>query len=246
VEAACDLVEARPVRCVNPGASIAFVPAKPDFTGQEQLPAAEQLLAAEDPFSVMLVISAPGRVDGPDITVAESESGRTCVQDVRTVGTRAAFPVLAQVGAGPQRAALRNPFVVVAAREVEQLRGLCREREGQGEILDGVPLRGQVGQRRPAPQQAARKELQRQVQAQSFGVVEGAEFEDTGTGRGEPCDRCAIEGHGGVAELGRPSDASEGAPQPWPARPSAVLPGQQGRPGRQVQGTGTGHRDTGP
>ncbi|SDP80652.1 hypothetical protein SAMN04487914_14315 [Arthrobacter sp. ok909] len=157
VEAVRDLVESGPIGGVDPGAGVAVTAAQPDFAGQEQLASAEELLAAVDPFSVVLVVSAPGRMDGPDVAMAESESGGSRVQDVCAVGTGAAFAVLAQVGAGPQRASLGDPFVVVVACEIQQLCGLRGNREGQHEIFEGVLLVVQVGQLCAAAQQAARE-----------------------------------------------------------------------------------------
>ena len=174
VEAAGDLVQAVPYAPYSQGLGIAVAGGQPDLAGQQQLAAAEHLLAGEDPLGVVGVVAAPRGVHRPDLAGREAEPGgarraaRTrCPAPVRPLRfSRRWVPVV-------KAAPLRHPLPVVPAGEVEQLDGLGRHREGQHQIVEGVRLRGQVAHQRPGPQQPGREQLQGQRQLQAPGVVGG-------------------------------------------------------------------------
>jgi hypothetical protein len=130
----------------------------------------------EGALGVVDVVAAPGGVGRPDTTVAEAEPGRARVQHIGAVGAGPALAVLPHLGAGTERLALRHPLQIVPPGEVQELGRLRRDRERHHDLVQRIRLGGQVGHRRPGPEQAAGQQLQHEPQLEAARVVDGQDL----------------------------------------------------------------------
>ena len=146
VEAGGDGIEALAVGGIEPGAGVLLPGSEVQFAREQQLAAAEDPSAGVDLFGEVAMVAGEGGVDAPRLAVAEAEAGAAGVQDVGGIGTGATAAVLAQVRADGEGGALRGALLRPAAREVEQLLGILRDRDGEGQLRQRIGGLGGVGQ----------------------------------------------------------------------------------------------------
>ena len=177
VEAGRHRVQPRPVGAVDPRGGVGLSLAEGDFAGQQQFPAGKYRLTVGVAFGNAAVVAAPGGVQCPDLAGAEVESLGARGQQHRAVQTRSAPSVVAHDAADLERSALRMTFAQVSPGEVQQFCSAARDRQRQGETIDGVGLLGgrvaglQIAEGGPATDQALGGELDGDRQGQSGRVV---------------------------------------------------------------------------
>jgi hypothetical protein len=129
-----------------------------------------------------------------------------------------------------ERGALRHPFQVVPAGEVEQLDGRGRHRKGRHQIVERVRLRRQIAHQGPGPQQPGGEQLEGQGQVEAPGVVRRPELQPAGATGPETGDRPAVQGDRGGHEGGGPAGTGERSAEPGPPGPAGAVLGQQRHP----------------
>jgi hypothetical protein len=250
VEAACHGVEAHSVGAVDPRRGVAVPVVQDDLVGQQQLAAADHLLAGGQPLGVVGVVAAPAGVDRPDLAVGEGEPGLAQVQHGGGVGAGPALAPFAQMGADPERLALWRALPAPAPTEVEDLPCHGRDGEGDDQVVHGVGLTA-VPQLDLTPHQAADQYLEAHRQLELGHRVGGVDLD-----QGRPVDGEQVAGRGvraGAAadpegrrlELRRPRPAAARPADAGPSDPPRPVLGQQGEPDRLVDGVGRHRVDTG-
>ena len=185
---------------------------------------AEQLTTAElgHPRGVALRphrgVTAPPDVHAPHLAGAEAETGRPGGQHQRGVVPGASPPPLAHPGPHRQRVALRCPLAAPPPAQVQQLRRARRDRQGRPEAAELVRRRRLVRHPLPHLQDAGRRELEVDLDAQARLLVGG----------GHPGGPRAVDLDRGDLQPGRPVGAVRSGPdEPGPHRPAVRRKRQQ-------------------
>ena len=250
VEAPGLLVQPPPVHAVQPRGGVALALSERDLARQQQLGAAQHLLAVVEPFRPRAVVAGEPGVQAPDLAVGEAEARFAHGQDVGGVGAGAALASFPEVRAHGELAPLGGPFLAPVPCEVQDLLRVGGQGEHEAQLLDAVGTRGGVRQRGAGPQQARGRELQldrhaqacagvlrRHEQAGRAGAHQGAVGEDLlRFHRIQP----------GLREVQQrgPRGAVPVTRQSWPAAPAGVQTPEHVRAHRQVLpvGRAVGHR----
>ncbi len=173
VESSADPVQTRAGgREVHPRGLVGLARRQPDLTRVQQFAAAEDRRPVGQPLRVLDVVAAPGGMHAPDLAVPEAEVLGTGEQQPG-VEAGPATPALPRPHALPQRSALRGALPGPAAREVQQFRGLGGHRQHARQPVQGVGVRGRVGQGVAQPHHALLRHLQLGVQREPRAGVQG-------------------------------------------------------------------------
>ena len=161
------LVQAPPVHPVQPRSGVALALPERDLARQQQLGAAQHLVAVEQPLRPRAVVAGEPGVQAPELAGGEAEAGLPDGQNVGRVGPGASLAALTQVGADSELPALGHPLLAPVPGEVQDLSRVGGQREDQTQFLDTVGARGGVRQRSPAPEQPRGRQLQLDRHAQT-------------------------------------------------------------------------------
>ena len=245
VEPAGDLVEADAVGPVEPGAGVGLARGEDHLAGEEELAAADDLLAGEVPLGEVRVVAGPADVHAPHLAVGEAEAGHTRVQDGRGVGAGAALAAFADVGTHREGAALRHPLLGPSARLVLELGRDRRDGIGEDQVVDAVLVAAGVDQRRLAAQHTARGELEGEGEFEAGRVVAGHDGEgaraqlDQRRGLVGRFARLAVDEEGARHEPWRPRRAvGPRAAEAGTADPAGPVLGKDGQPSGVVDHAG--------
>ena len=246
VEPAGDLVQAGAVRAVDPRAAVALAGGQPHLARQQQLAAADHLLAGEDPLGVVRVVAAPRGVHRPHVAGSRSRT-RRCRRAARRRCPGRSGPCGSPAG-GCRSAAgsLRHPLQVVPPGEVEQFGRRGRHREGQHQVVHCVRLGGQVAHGRPACA-AARTGSSSRTSSSSRRPASsvGRNSSRPGAGAAKPVTGCPVERTRGRRNAGdQPSPANEPRSPGRPVQPVRCS-GSIGHAGRGLDVVRPDHRRTG-
>jgi hypothetical protein len=152
MEAVCHAVQPLAIAAIEPRRRVRLAPGELHLPRQQQLAAADDLLAGEDALSVVRVVTAPAGVHGPHLTPGEPEARHPDVQHGGRVWTGASLPPFPEMGAHGEVSSLWSPLLAPAAREVENFAADLRNGQGEDAVVHLVHLVGGVREARLNPE----------------------------------------------------------------------------------------------